>query len=296
VAARLSDEAAAGRLQPTPFVLTFKTAAPVYPMRLTGVGNGPISLTLFVIADGIAAAPGMTVEHSDGVYELMGDLHTQQNWRGLAHEGLLALFLSNADRDGVAWGTRLSGMLTPAAQKQDLQIAVTAGVYSRRELYTPRAASSVGWDFGGLVFGLTLLPLAAWTLVRKRTARWLLTGSAAALVLGGAVGLVVAGTLPALPGGVRYTKPAERNSKALAESIRRARPGSEAQIRSWIAGRRAEGESPWSELAQESDGPDGWRLRTDENGMLWLDVFDYAARKSGSEPLSEKSKDAPVSK
>lgn len=63
VAAKLRrDQAQRATSTPHPLSFTFKTDRPVYPMRLTGVDNGPVSLELYVFGPERAAAPHFKAE------------------------------------------------------------------------------------------------------------------------------------------------------------------------------------------------------------------------------------------
>jgi hypothetical protein len=48
--------------KPSPLALTFKTERPVYPLRLTGIGNDNCRIDLYVFGPGRAAAPNFGIE------------------------------------------------------------------------------------------------------------------------------------------------------------------------------------------------------------------------------------------
>lgn len=113
---------------PHPLAIRFATSEPVYPMRLTGVGNeaggrnAPLELELLVYAAGTVSVPGMTTVAS-GPLECDTSKHP---WSGddriyIAHDGVKPLV------DGARWGTRLTGSFSPAAMQRDLRIGVGPG-------------------------------------------------------------------------------------------------------------------------------------------------------------------------
>jgi hypothetical protein len=113
---------------PHPLSLRFLTSEPVYPMRLTGIGNQaegentPLELELLVYGAGTASVPGMKAVAS-GPLERDPD---KWLWRGddriaLAHEGVRSL------TSGASWGTRLVGSFPPEAMRRDLRIAIGPG-------------------------------------------------------------------------------------------------------------------------------------------------------------------------
>jgi hypothetical protein len=113
---------------PHPLSLRFLTGEPVYPMRLTGVGNQaegentPLDLELLVYGAGTASVPGMKAVAS-GPLERDPD---KWLWRGddriaLAHEGVRSL------TSDASWGTRLVGSFPPEAMRRDLRIAFGHG-------------------------------------------------------------------------------------------------------------------------------------------------------------------------
>lgn len=111
---------------PHPLGLRFVALNPVYPMRLTGVGNSvsgggvPLDLELLVYGSGTASVPGMKVVSS-------GPLEFDEKkmlWRlddriQLAHDGVKPL------AKGATWGTRLAGSFTPEAMREDIRVSFT---------------------------------------------------------------------------------------------------------------------------------------------------------------------------
>ena len=94
------DETVPDTLTPHPLSFTFKTDKPVYPMRLTGLANGTLSVDLYVFSTTRAAAPHFTVISC-----------TQP---GIVHP-LLAKWTA-----GLPVATKLSGTLTANDMRQDV--------------------------------------------------------------------------------------------------------------------------------------------------------------------------------
>ncbi len=113
------SSAEAGSLHPLSF--TFAAKEPVYPLRLTGVGNGNLEVDLFVFGPERAKVAGFKVR--DAVRPQIMETTTDGVLLGghisglpLAHPGLLEA-AGNA-----AFVTRLQGTLTPEQMRQDAVI------------------------------------------------------------------------------------------------------------------------------------------------------------------------------
>ena len=109
----------AGSLHPLAF--TFAAKEPVYPLRLTGVGNGNLEVDLFVFGPERAKVAGFKVR--DAVRPRIMETTTeslQLGWRisglPLAHAGL------QEAAGNAAFATRLQGTLTPEQMRQDAVI------------------------------------------------------------------------------------------------------------------------------------------------------------------------------
>jgi hypothetical protein len=111
---------------PHPLGLRFAAESPVYPMRLTGVGNDvsgnavSLELELLVYGNGTASVSGMKVV-SSGPLEFDDE---RLSWRlddriQLAHDGVKPL------AKGATWGTRLAGFFTPEAMREDIRVSFT---------------------------------------------------------------------------------------------------------------------------------------------------------------------------
>ena len=140
-AVKLRPDAAASSaayLTPHPLIFKFKTATPVYPMRLTGIGNGPLTLDLYVFGRGRASAPGMTEIRCDHCEfgESVQDppRRVRGGVIGVGHPALKDIV------DKLPTATKLSGTLTPAMQASDMRIAFASFERSGEIAYSPYAA------------------------------------------------------------------------------------------------------------------------------------------------------------
>lgn len=145
-----------GALHPLQF--TFPSRTPVYPLRLTGVGNGDLEVDLFVFAEERAET-----DHFDVIESRRTRLTTERREEGilafrdvpLAHEGLLAV------ASGSPWVTRLRGNLTPETLRQDAVLRWGGRKERREVLYSSEGAwrTALNWTVNGfnlLVIGLAL--------------------------------------------------------------------------------------------------------------------------------------------
>jgi len=194
VASRLSAEALAGRLEPHPLGFRFATADPVYPLRLTGVGNTDLEVDLFVFGPGTADTRGFRVARSGRVDVTMkADL-----WRT---DGVVRV--SQPELAGLAagslWLTRLSATLTPRDMEDDAYIAFERGRDMGGLVYSAQTSR----EFGVAAAGVAVLLLALVAAVARRPSGasdgrrmgWF----ASALAFAGAVGVALGSTRTVVP-------------------------------------------------------------------------------------------------
>ncbi|MBX3409434.1 MAG: DUF2330 domain-containing protein [Phycisphaeraceae bacterium] len=176
-------------LTPHPLAVRFRTAHPVYPLRLTGVGNGPLGVDLYIFGPGQAAAPGLRVERSDTPVIPTADQllemrhshpHTPPGSIRVAHAGLRALLPLDTSAQPPLVATKLSGTLSPRQMQRDAPITwrpgaspVGGSAFSPRgavERATAAACISLLACAAYLAFYVTLRPnthrtvAAAWSL------------------------------------------------------------------------------------------------------------------------------------
>lgn len=268
VAARLTEPAAGARVEPTPLVMRFATPAPVYPMKLTGVGNGELGLELCVLAPGTAGAPGMRVARSS---PLRADVDYTSDDVPLVHEGLKGL----ADAAGVgagAWITRLTGRLQPADQTADMAITVNPGQRQGEALYTPAGARRIGSQWGAGVAAVGMIGVAFALGVSsptpRRAAKWVGVSLAAGLLVTAAV----ASGLPQYGGAIKTGRRPERLLHSMVHELEEARSSSLTDVRAFIASKRAAGTEPFVSIPPEGDVPGGYVLK-DDDGRVWIDLY-----------------------
>ncbi len=122
VASKVRREASsseAGSLHPLSF--TFAAKEPVYPLRLTGVGNGNLEVDLFVFGPERAKAAGFTVR--DAVRPQIMETTTESLQLGGRNSGLPLAHAGLQEAAGnAAFATRLQGTLTTEQMRQDAVI------------------------------------------------------------------------------------------------------------------------------------------------------------------------------
>lgn len=164
-----------GALTPHPLAVRFRTAAAVYPLRLTATGNEPLRIDLYVFGPAMARVPGLRVERCDEPIipdddELVARNYVFRRARGphalhISHPVLRDLLEVGRD-DGRLIGTKLSGTLSPGRMKDDALISwddfrpVGAFAHSRK------SALNLGLLLAG--FGLSAGGLVAFVLVSAR--------------------------------------------------------------------------------------------------------------------------------
>ncbi len=122
---------------PHPLSFTFKTSKPVYPMRLTGVDNGPLSAELYVFGTSRAAAPHFKVASC-----------TRPN---IAHP-LLHQWVGD-------WpvATELTATLSPADMRKDVWFDWTPFSEQKNRLFSQHGALTIALNWGAGLFAAGLL-------------------------------------------------------------------------------------------------------------------------------------------
>ncbi len=182
-----------------PLSFTFAAREPVYPLRLTEVGNGSLDVDLFVLGPERAAADGFRVLDCRRTQYPPGDHASDQYWRlelgplPMAHEGL------RTAAPDAAYVTRLQGTLTSSQMRRDAVVRWDGFAEVQDVRYSLRGAwtSVVNWTVNGLC--LFMVGLAAFTRGRTTNPRISRRATLAAVLATGAVtGLGVA-ALPRVP-------------------------------------------------------------------------------------------------
>lgn len=182
-----------GTLHPLQF--TFPTKNPVYPLRLTGVGNGALEVDLFVFGDERAHADHFDVIESRSIAPDTGGrrLLPHPSVLSLAHEGLTAV------AGEASWATRLRGRLTHETLKNDAILHWSGHEYRHEIVYSDQGAwlTDLNWTING--FNVLVIALAVHTRLRPGGSpfrrKTLLIGTAVLLVATAAIRL----SLPVVP-------------------------------------------------------------------------------------------------
>ena len=137
---------------PHPLSFTFKTDKPVYPMRLTGVDNGPLSVELFVFGSSRAKAEHFKLESC-----------TQPN---MVHP-LLRQWTA-----GLPVVTKLTATLSPSDMRNDVWLEQAPFLFEHRNrLFSRQGALTTALNWGVELFaaGLVVVCLLAFASEKYKT-------------------------------------------------------------------------------------------------------------------------------
>ncbi len=134
-----------------PLVFTFATAKPVYPLRLTGVDNGPLKVELFVLGPARARIPGFDVvdarptAYPDPQIENRALRWPSRFEFNVVHPGLRSL------AGDAAFATRLNATLSPEQMRTDAIVEWDGNTPFQQVCYSARGArlTCVQWFGGG---------------------------------------------------------------------------------------------------------------------------------------------------
>lgn len=152
-----------------PLSFTFKTERPVYPMRLTGVDNGPLRVDLFVFGDRRATAPRFRTGHCS-LTAYPPEASDRFQWSRHSPESPSIVHpLLRRWAAGAPVVTRLTATLSPADMRRDVWIDWAPFAEKRTRLYSRAGAAAVAANWGGSIFAFGLV---AWFIVH-----WILHGA-----------------------------------------------------------------------------------------------------------------------
>jgi hypothetical protein len=140
--------------KPHALALTFKTERPVYPLRLTAIGNEKTRIELYVFGPGRAALPNFAVERcAVPSYAAITSEHgpPRLNELRIRHPLLRSL----VDQSSTA--TKLTANLTGARMQQDAYLTWSAFREKQRTVYTRQGAAETAADFSVPVLVLACL-------------------------------------------------------------------------------------------------------------------------------------------
>ena len=185
------DEDTTDPTTPHPLAFTFATDKPVYPLKLTGVGDEACAIDLYVFGAERAEVPGFTVKRCDkAAYPTLAPTgrgrRSSSEGINIVHPQLREL----VDRLSVV--TKLSAALTSEQMVEDAYVSWCPYEPYEETFYTGRGATVYAANIVSSVLAIGLLSVLILTNAKKVTRA---TGSRAA------VGVLVIGVLA---GGITY--------------------------------------------------------------------------------------------
>ncbi len=183
---------------PHPLSFTFKTEKPVYPMRLTGVDNGPLQVELYVFSRWRAEAAHFKVEDcTQPSYPPLPSASIDGWSRWSPETPSIVHPLLRKWVGGAPVVTKLTARLTPEQMRKDVWLEWTAFSEKRTRLFSRDGAltSSLNWGVGALA--ATLLGTGLRSRASERSTRKRTRNGVNAAALAGAC--VAAGVFFALP-------------------------------------------------------------------------------------------------
>jgi hypothetical protein len=181
---------------PHPLSFTFKTDKPVYPLRLTGVDNGPLEVELYVFGPARAKAAHFKVKRCARPNYPPRPSPDSWRWsRGVAETPNIVHPLLRGWVEGAPVVTRLSATLSPADMRQDAWIEWQPFAERKHVLFSRTGASSLALNWASALFTLCLIGLGALATVsegvKARAAKCIVIAAVASIGLAGAVYLVL---------------------------------------------------------------------------------------------------------
>ncbi len=190
-------------LTPHPLVFRFATAKAVYPMALTGVGNAPLRLDLYVFGPKRADVDGMNVVRCDEVRMVSGEyplMFPPESCVAVSHPALKGIV------GACAVATKLSGTLSPAQQARDVEIGWTSFSRAGSHKFSERGARNRAIEWGVGIVPLAIIALILLAVGRSAGPTWAmrrLWWAGAAGCLAGLVVYVASPTIEVVSGGGR---------------------------------------------------------------------------------------------
>jgi hypothetical protein len=145
VAGRLRRESSADeRFRACPLSFTFAASRAVYPLRLTGIGNGPVSVDLYVAANEEAVAAPFTRQRAGRLD--FGGRGNEGESIPVSHKALQSYC------NGFSALTLLSATLSPAEMRDDVYLGWKPLVPFRRVYFMSEAALLYAWHVASAAF------------------------------------------------------------------------------------------------------------------------------------------------
>jgi hypothetical protein len=147
---------------PHPLSFTFKTDKPVYPMRLTGVDNGPLSVELYVFGPARAKASHFKVERCTrpNYPEPPPNDTSSWNWSRLPPETPNIVHpLLRKWVDGSPVATKLIATLSPSEMRQDVWLDWTSFSEKKNHMFSHSGALTIALNWGSWLLVGSLLAI-----------------------------------------------------------------------------------------------------------------------------------------
>ncbi len=162
-----------------PLAFTFASPEPVYPLKLTAVGNGPLRVELYVFGTERAEAVGFEAEYCAAVEwpEAGARIRQRESVLPVAQPGLRRF------AHGSSIVTKLAARLSPAQMEKDAVVHWRPFALEQKELYSRKGAlvTAANWSAGVL---LAFAAMAAVRLALRKASAPEWSGGFVALALG----------------------------------------------------------------------------------------------------------------
>jgi len=205
VVARLG-RAGGGLLTPHPIAATFRSPAPVYPMKLTGLAGSSTQVDLFVVADGQGRMAGFDCIAAARFRKLAAATPERDAaWTVAPYYGAehIDMAIGSPDASERMWDgcvvTHLRGTLRPSDMRADLTVELAEAVPFRVRRYTRSARRDVGVGIllSAATVALGALAVRCWGRRRPGRATLLTVACLSLVATAGSLGVLL--FLPASP-------------------------------------------------------------------------------------------------
>jgi hypothetical protein len=170
-----------GALSPHPLIFTFKTPECVYPLELTGVGNGPLTVDLYVFSDRRAAAPHFEEVRCEVLNASENAINMGLRWHHTGEIVIVHPLLKELVGSSTV-ATKLSATLTPEQQKSDAVLSWHVPRKSGGLKYSERGASAFAEGIAVATLVAGLIVAVGIGGVRKKSRGWVIWRMTWALV------------------------------------------------------------------------------------------------------------------
>jgi hypothetical protein len=288
VGAKLRQANVGERLTPHPLGVRFKTDSPVYPMRLTGVGNAELALDLYVFGRARAVVEGMRTDRCGWIQISGPSASPERGPPNTAPDALVPVghrHIQSIIRDADIV-TKLTGRFTPDQMRRDIEItwAEPRAIGGRK--YSADGASMVAVNAAAGVWFAAIVVLTVLCAIRRESGRKLVVRGIVALAPCLLVALVIRAMLPttdvSVTRGRRFGASSERLLREAVWDWKRSRENhgglEDARARLDLAIKDSVARSSWranTAIPRHEDSPGNYILREVDGGsdfeVIWFD-------------------------